>query len=85
MAVRKEDRVNREKAYYVVDCRVGLEAKWDRGWFQFHSGPNLRYAQKMKATALRAYAHWPRLTVRLRKWVRPNTRGTIGWMSERRP
>lgn len=40
---------------------------------------------KMCKQAQKAYAHWPRLAVRMQKWVRPSGTGVIGWMSERRP
>ena len=78
--------MRREKAYYVVDCRVGDYREWIRGWFQFHAGPNRRYAKKMFEQAKSVYAHHPRLSVRMRKWVRPSGAGTThGWMSERQP
>lgn len=74
-----------EKSYYVVDCRVGGPTAWQGGWFQFHAGPNRRYARKMCEQAKLIYEHWDRLSVRLRRWVRPSGVGTHGWMSERRP
>lgn len=78
--------MRREKAYWVVDCRVGEAKAWQGGWFQFHAGPNRRLARKACEQAKKSYAHWARLTVRMRKWVRPSGVGqTIGWMSERRP
>lgn len=77
--------MRREKAYYVVECRVGSAAKWEGGWFQFHAGPSLRYARHQFAQAKLAYAHWPRLSIRMRKWVRPSGVGAHGWMSERTP
>jgi hypothetical protein len=78
--------MRREKAYYVVSCRVGEADKWQpSGWWEFHSGPNYRYAKKMCEQAKKSYAHWPRLGIRLQKWVRPRGPGAIGWMSERRP
>lgn len=75
----------REKSYWVVDCRVGDADRWDGGWFQFHAGSNRRYARKMFAQAKLSYSHWARLSIRLRRWVRPTGTGVHGWMSERRP
>ncbi len=76
--------VNREPKLYEVTARVG-DAKWQRSWFQYHVGGNRRTARKMVDQAKKAYAHWPRLAVRLRVWVRPARAGTHGWMTVRQP